>query len=307
MQQTNHKNKTLTRNDAAVNQLNPEIPADPEIQADPMTPAAFKIKKILWETEDVFTLELVPEDESIKEFSFKPGQFNMLYAFGVGESAISICSDSAKKKSILHTIHKVGYVTSELSKLKKGSIIGLRGPFGSFWPLEKSKGRDICIITGGIGLAPLRPALYYIFKHRKQFGKFTILYGARTPQDILYPVELEAWKKKYDVQIEVTVDRADSMWRGHIGVVTALLNYTTLDPEQTTAMVCGPEIMMKYAVDELKKHGVEEKEIYLSLERNMKCAVGFCGHCQYGPNFVCKDGPVFSFSHVTDVFEIKEL
>ena len=277
------------------------------MKLDPMTPEAVKVKKIFWETEDVFTIELVYDSDEKREFSYKPGQFNMLYAFGVGESAISISSDSSKKNSLLHTIHKVGYVTNVLSKLKKGDIIGLRGPFGSSWPLEEAKGKDICIIVGGIGLAPLRPSIYHILKHRKQYGKFVLLYGARTPRDILYPVELESWRKKYDIQIEVTVDRADSTWRGHVGVVTTLLNYVDLNPEKTMAMVCGPEIMMKYAVDELIKHGVTEKEIFVSLERNMKCALGFCGHCQYGPSFVCKDGPVFSFSNVTDIFEIKEL
>lgn len=277
------------------------------MKLDPMTPEAVKVKKIFWETEDVFTIELVYDSDEKREFRFKPGQFNMLYAFGVGESAISISSDSSKKNSLQHTIHKVGYVTNVLSKLKKGDIIGLRGPFGSSWPLEEAKGKDICIIVGGIGLAPLRPSIYHILKHRKQYGKFVLLYGARTPRDILYPVELESWRKKYDIQIEVTVDRADSTWRGHVGVVTTLLNYVDLNPEKTLAMVCGPEIMMKYAVDELVKNGIAEKEIYVSLERNMKCALGFCGHCQYGPSFVCKDGPVFSFSNVTDIFEIKEL
>ncbi len=277
------------------------------MKLDPMTPEAVKVKKIFWETEDVFTIELVYDSDEKREFRFKPGQFNMLYAFGVGESAISISSDSSKKNSLLHTIHKVGYVTNVLSKLKKGDIIGLRGPFGSSWPLEDAKGKDICIIVGGIGLAPLRPSIYHILKHRKQYGKFVLLYGARTPRDILYPVELESWRKKYDIQIEVTVDRADSTWRGHVGVVTTLLNYVELNPDKTRAMVCGPEIMMKYAVDELVKNGMAEKEIFVSLERNMKCALGFCGHCQYGPSFVCKDGPVFSFSNVTDIFEIKEL
>ncbi|MEO8512442.1 MAG: FAD/NAD(P)-binding protein [Ignavibacteria bacterium] len=274
---------------------------------EPMIPEPVKVKKIFWETEDVFTIELVNENEEKKEFNFKPGQFNMLYAFGIGESAISISSDSLKKGSILHTIHKVGYVTNVLSKLKKGDIIGLRGPFGSSWPLEEIKGKDICIIVGGIGLAPLRPAIYHILKNRKDYGKFTILYGARSPRDILYSVELESWKKKYDVQIEVTVDRSDSSWRGYVGVVTTLMDYVELNPENTRALVCGPEIMMKFAVDELIKNGMIEKDIYLTLERNMKCALGFCGHCQYGPSFVCKDGPVFSFSKVTDIFEIKEL
>ncbi len=272
-----------------------------------MIPRQVRVKKIFWETEDVFTLELVSEDYPMSEFYFRPGQFNMLYAFGVGEAAISISSDSAKKNSILHSIHKVGYVTNALSKLKKGDVIGIRGPFGKAWPLEEIKGYDICIMAGGIGLAPLRPSIYYILKHRKQYGKFTLLYGARSPRDMLYPVELEQWAKKHDIHIETIVDRADSMWRGQVGVVTELIDYAELDPERTRSMVCGPEIMMKYSIDELKKNGLNEDQIYLSLERNMKCALGFCGHCQYGPSFVCKEGPVFNFSKVKDIFEIREL
>lgn len=272
-----------------------------------MVPRKVRVKKILWETEDVFTLELVPEDYELDEFNFKPGQFNMLYAFGVGEAAISISSDSVKKSSILHTIHKVGYVTSALSKLKKGDVVGLRGPFGKAWPLEEVKGYDICLMAGGIGLAPLRPSIYYILKHRKQYDRFTLLYGARSPQDMLYPVELEQWTKKYDIHIETTVDRADGSWRGQVGVVTELMEYAEIDAAKTRAMVCGPEIMMKYAIDSLKNKGLTENQIFLSLERNMKCALGFCGHCQYGPSFVCKEGPVFNFSNVKDIFEIREL
>lgn len=277
------------------------------IDTELMIPDYAKVKKIIWETEDVFTLELIYLNEEKKVFDFKPGQFNMLYSFGVGESAISISSDSAKKKSILHTIHKVGFVTSELSKLKKGDIIGIRGPFGTSWPVDKITGKDVIIVAGGIGLAPLRPAIYHIFRNRKKYGKVTILYGARSHRDILYPVEIEHWKKKYDAQIDVTVDKSDSTWRGNVGVVTSLFNYIQINPANTVALTCGPEIMMKFTVDELINLGLNIQDIYVSLERNMKCALGFCGHCQYGPNFVCKEGPVFKFSQVTDVFEIKEL
>jgi NAD(P)H-flavin reductase len=276
------------------------------VMADPMVPFFMKIKRISWETDDIFTLLLEHENEERSTFDFKPGQFNMLYAFGLGESAISISSDSSKNNSISHTIHRVGHVTMALSRLKKGDVIGVRGPFGSSWPLEEARGKDVVIIAGGIGLAPLRPAIYHIFKNRKNYGKVTLLYGARTQLDILFRVELEEWEKKHKIEIQTTVDRSDTSWRGNVGVVTNLLSYVTLDPKTTYAMVCGPEVMMKYSIDELKKLGVAKHNIYLSMERNMKCAVGFCGHCQFGSNFICKDGPVFSFSQVKRIFDVEE-
>ena len=277
------------------------------IRTDPMVPVLMKIKKLSWETEDVFTILLEHEDEEEKNFSFKPGQFNMLYAFSKGEAAFSISSDSAKDMSIAHTIHKVGYVTSALSCLNKGDVIGVRGPFGSSWPLEEAKGKDVIIVTGGIGLAHLKPALYHIFKYRKNYGKITLLYGARTPPDILYRVEMEEWGKKYKIDILTVVDRSDSFWKGNVGVVTGLFPFVTLDPASTIALVCGPEIMMKYSIDELITLGIPKHNIYLSMERNMKCAEGFCGHCQFGHNFICKDGPVFNYSHVKRIFDIHEI
>lgn len=272
-----------------------------------MLPFRMKVKKHFWETEDTFTIVLEPDEEKAMGFRFKPGQFNMLYTFGLGESAISISSDSSKTNSIAHTIHKVGYVTSKLSQLKKGDVIGVRGPFGSSWPVEEAKGKDVVIACGGIGLAPLRPALYALFKRRKEFGRFVLLYGARTALDMLFRVELEEWGNKHDIEILTTVDRGDTSWRGNIGVVTELFSFIKMDARRTLAMVCGPEMMMKYTIDELKKREVPDENIYLSMERNMKCAVGFCGHCQYGPNFICKDGPVFNFKKVKKIFDIWEL
>jgi NAD(P)H-flavin reductase len=272
-----------------------------------MIPQRMKLKNIFWETDSVFTLEAEPEGGNEKKFQFLPGQFNMLYGFGTGEAAISISSDSSKTGTFLHTIHKVGYVTGYLSKLKKGDVIGVRGPFGSSWPLQEAEGKDVCIMAGGIGLAPLRPSIYHIFKNRKKYSRVTILYGARTPKDLLFRVELEQWSRKHDVNLQVTVDRADTSWRGHVGVVTALVAPASLNASGTLAMVCGPELMMKYSIDELRYNGLPESSIYLSMERNMKCAVGFCGHCQFGPNFICKDGPVFKFSKVKNIFDIGEL
>jgi NAD(P)H-flavin reductase len=272
-----------------------------------MLPQLMKISKISWETEDVFTIEVEPGGKQAKPFNFKPGQFNMLYGFGTGEAAISISSDSSKSDSFLHTIHRVGYVTGFLSRLKKGDIMGVRGPFGSSWPVAEAEGKDVCIIAGGIGLAPLRPSIYHIFNNRKKYGKFDILYGARSPRDLLFRTELEQWGKKHNVNVEITVDRADSSWKGHVGVVTTIIDYAMLNPVNTIAMVCGPELMMKFCIDELLALGFPEDHVYLSMERNMKCAIGFCGHCQFGPNFICKDGPVFNYTRIKKLFDIEEL
>jgi len=273
---------------------------------NPMLARPVTIKKVTWETDDTFTLQF-DLGELGESYSFRPGQFNMLYVFGVGESAISISSDATKSKNLMHTVRRVGVVTSALSQLKRGDTIGLRGPFGSFWPLDPAIGKDVIVAAGGIGLAPLRPLLYSLFRKRKSFGRIILLYGARSPLDLLYRVELEEWGKKENVEVLVTVDRGDSSWKGYVGVVTGLMSYLKLDARATIAYVCGPETMMRYTVDELEQRGLAEHQIYLSMERNMKCAVGFCGHCQYGPTFVCKDGPVFILPQVRELLERKEL
>jgi NAD(P)H-flavin reductase len=278
-----------------------------DVLINPMVPHLVKINKMVWETEQVFTIYLTPNEGMDGKFSFLPGQFNMLYVFGIGEAAISISSSPYKPGTIIHTIHKVGTVTSALSKFKKGSYVGIRGPFGNGWPVEEAKGNDICILAGGIGLAPLRPVIYSLFKNRRDFGKITILYGARTPQDMLYRVELEQWSKLNNVRVEVTVDHGDQSWKGNIGFAANLLSYVELDNKNTITMICGPEMMMKYSIEELIEKGIPAQNIYLSLERNMKCAVGFCGHCQYGPNFICKDGPVFNYPEIRYLFERKEI
>jgi NAD(P)H-flavin reductase len=275
------------------------------VKTDPMVPVLMKIKKISWETEDIYTLMLEQENE--EAFVFKPGQFNMIYAFAKGEAAISISSDPSKNSTISHSIHKIGYVTNALSQLKKGDMVGIRGPFGSSWPVDEARGKDVVFVAGGIGLAPLRSALYHIFRNRKNYGRVTLLYGARTPPDILYRVELEEWSRKHKIEILTIVDRSDSFWKGNVGVVTGLFSYITVDPYSTLAMVCGPETMMKYCIDDLRSLGIPKHNIYLSMERNMKCAIGFCGHCQFGPNFICKDGPVFNYSHVKRIFDIHEM
>ncbi len=287
--------------------MNEQVPVQTRTIADPMMPRLVRISRLEWETEHVYAIHLSLNDETLRGFRFKPGQFNMIYVIGVGEAAISISSDPHNSKSLIHTIHKVGTVTSALSKYKKGDFVGIRGPFGRNWPVEEARGKDVCIIAGGIGLAPLRPVIYTLFKNRKDYRKIYLLYGARTPQDLLYRVELEQWGRLYDAEIHVTVDRGDQSWKGNIGFAAQLLTYIELDRKNTVSMVCGPEIMMKYTIEDLLEKGLPAENVFLSLERNMKCAVGFCGHCQFGPKFVCKDGPVFCYIETRHLLEKKEI
>ena len=267
---------------------------------DPMLPQVYRVQRVRREMPDTFTLELEPADGSDIP-PFATGQFNMLYIFGVGEIPISISGDPAKRKPLIHTTRAVGTVSRAMRELKPDDVIGVRGPFGSHWPIEKAIGKDVLIVAGGIGLAPLRSAMYQIIAHREKYGKVVLLYGARTPSDILYRRELENWRAHFDLEVYVTVDRATGSWRGSVGVVTRLVPRAPFDPLNTLAMVCGPEVMMRYTALELERRGVPVENIYISMERNMKCAVGLCGHCQFGPHFVCKDGPVFQYSHVQDL------
>ncbi len=269
---------------------------------DPMQTTPYRIDKMRQETHDTFTLELVPANGS-GPFAFAPGQFNMLYVFGVGEVPISISGDPALSERLVHTTREVGPVTHAMRQLKRGDVLGIRGPFGTTWPIDKAEGGDVVIVTGGIGLAPLRPALYGLIAQRDKFGKVVLLYGARTPDEILYERELAQWRAQFDLDVYVTVDRAMGGWRGNVGVVTTLIPKAPFDPMNTTALVCGPEIMMRFTVLELKRRGVQVGKMYVSMERNMKCGIGFCGHCQFGSAFVCKDGPVFKFEQIRDLFE----
>lgn len=272
----------------------------------PMTPLPFTVKQFIHETHDTFSLDLAPKNES-DEIAFQPGQFNMLYAFGVGEIPISISGPATGNKGLIHTIRKVGTVTEALNKLNTGDTVGLRGPFGSGWPIEDSKGKDIVILAGGIGLAPLRPALYALLDRRDEFGEIALLYGVRSPKDLLFMKEFKIWQEKFGVQVKVTVDQADSDWRGNVGVVTTSIPRVSFDPKNTIVMICGPEVMMKYSVSELKQLGTKDDSIYITMERNMKCAIGFCGHCQFGPAFICKDGPVFQYDRVKHLLGIREI
>jgi NAD(P)H-flavin reductase len=273
---------------------------------DPMLPQVYRVQRVKREIADTFTLELEPENgEDIPPFAC--GQFNMLYMFGVGEIPISISGDPTSRKPLLHTTRAVGTVSRAMRELKPMDVMGVRGPFGSHWPLEHAGEKDVVIAAGGIGLAPLRSAMYLITSQREKYGRVVLLYGARTPGDILYRRELERWRAHFDLEVYVTVDNATATWRGSVGVVTRLVSRAPFDPQNTLAMVCGPEIMMRFTAAELEKRGVAPEHIFISMERNMKCAVGLCGHCQYGPYFVCKDGPVFQYSAVRDLLVKREI
>jgi NAD(P)H-flavin reductase len=273
---------------------------------DPMVPAPFVVHKVRRETADTYTLDLV-RPEGAAAFPFAPGQFNMLYAFGVGEVPISISGDPERPESLIHTVRDVGKVTHALCRLKKGEALGVRGPFGTAWPVAEAAGSDVVIVAGGLGLAPLRPAIYHLLNHRADYGALELIYGARTPGDLLYRRELERWRGRFDVRVHVTVDSAGPDWRANVGVVTNLIERARFDPEQTIALVCGPGIMMRFTVRELLGHGLKPGQVFVSMERNMKCGIGLCGHCQWGPFFICKDGPVFPFDRIQDWFERREV
>ncbi|MCS7026405.1 MAG: FAD/NAD(P)-binding protein [Bryobacteraceae bacterium] len=265
----------------------------PVISRDPMQPAGCRVTHVKKETHDTWTLDVTPPD---KHWRFQPGQFSMLYVFGVGELPISISGDPQHPSKQTYTVRAVGMATRRLVSLKPKDWLGVRGPFGNGWPVEQARGKDVVLVAGGIGLAPLRPVIYHILAHRADYGRLILLYGARSPRDIIYTAELKAWAKLPQTEILTTVDYGGLSWRGNVGVVTSLFRRIALNPLRTVGMICGPEIMMSYAAREFEQKGVSRHDIYLSMERNMKCGIGLCGHCQHGPNFVCKDGPVFTYS-----------
>jgi NAD(P)H-flavin reductase len=277
-----------------------------EALADPMIPAPWTIRRVRRETHDTCTLALELATEQ-GQLPFGAGQFNMLYVFGVGEVPISLSGNPATPETLTHTVRAVGAVTQAIHRLKRGDVIGVRGPFGSSWPLAEAIGSDVVLAAGGIGLAPLRPALYHVLAQREKYGRVVLLYGARTPRDLLFRRELEQWRSRFDLEVEITLDTASKDWRGNVGVVTRLITAAPFDSQNAVAMICGPEIMMRFTVLELKRRGMSDEKIYLSMERNMKCAIGFCGHCQFGPTFICKDGPVFRYDRIREWLAIREV
>lgn len=271
---------------------------------DPLKPHPYLIKEKVLETNDSFTLTLKPLETRLLEPL--PGQFNMLYAFGVGDVPISFSGPSSSNE-LIHTIKIVGNVTKALSRCEPGETIGVRGPYGKPWPFEEIKGLNLLLMAGGIGLAPLRSLIYYLLENRNDYGKIALLYGARNPEDLLFTKELKEWKEKLGGTLYTTVDVADENWKGNVGVVTTLLPKVPFSLEKTAALMCGPEIMMRLSSKDLLQKGIQQKNLYLSMERNMKCAIGHCGRCQLSPHFICKDGPVFTYKEMQPYIAIKEL
>jgi NAD(P)H-flavin reductase len=234
-----------------------------------------------------------------------PGQFNMLYAFGKGEVPISV--SAVMEGRITHTIRSVGLVSDSLTRLRPGETLGVRGPFGKGWPMTELRGKDVVVVAGGLGLAPLRPAIRALLANRADYGRLLFLYGARTPLDLLFMREVGRWRSRLDVDAMVTVDAAPAAWRGDVGVVTKLFSRMTLDPKRAAALVCGPEVMMRFAASGLLDAGIDDSSIWLSMERNMQCGAGLCGHCQLGPFLLCRDGPVLSLASLAPLLKVKEL
>lgn len=258
------------------------------------------------ESSSVFTLSLRITDPAVsKSYRFTPGQFNMLYLYGVGEVAISIVSDPENDSLLEHTIRAVGRVTRGLAGLKRGDRIGLRGPYGRGWPLDRAQGKDVLAITGGLGCAPSISVINYIMKRRNEFGHLTIMQGVKHSGDLLWRERYAQWDKRPDTRVLLSADVGGPLWPWHVGPVTVLFDEAHIDPNTTIVILCGPEGMMHASIQQLLERGLKEDSIWLSMERNMQCAIRQCGHCQYGGKFVCSDGPVFSYPEVKPLFRIK--
>ena len=277
---------------------------EPATIADPMLPHPAVVRAIRTEAYGISTFSLEYVDTAAQA-GFSPGQFNMIHLPGFGEVAISICSDPNTPKVMDHTVRYAGSVTRAIGRLKIGETVGMRGPYGNPWPMELAEGKDLMLVSGGIGLAPLRPVILEAIHRRSSFGRVLLLYGGRTPQDLLYTSEFEKWQDS-GIEVNVSVDRADETWKGQVGVIPMAFYRIRLDHRNTLVFSCGPEIMMRFVIYEAMARRIPKDAIYVSMERNMKCAIGLCGHCQLGPVFICKQGPVFKFSAIEPFFGREE-
>ncbi len=285
----------------------PEGPA-PSMAAigGPLVPSPFTVRSRAQDTRDTVTLVLAPSDAAGVS-AFQPGQFNMLSVPGRGEVAISISGDPARPGEWVHTVRSLGLATQALAGAAPGSLVAVRGPYGRGWPVERAWGKDVVIVAGGVGLAPVRPLILELLRQRERLGRLEVIYGARTPEDLLYTAELAAWRRRTDARFQVTVDAAGREWYGDVGLVTQRLPDARFDGPNTVAYLCGPEIMMRLTAEALEARGLSPGAIWVSLERTMQCGVGLCGHCQFGPYLLCRDGPVLPYGDLARLLRVRGL
>ncbi len=269
----------------------------------PVLPVRYEVTERLTETYDTVTLDLRPVGQPIR--APQPGQFTMLYAPGIGEVPVSV-SGTGPGGVLVQTVRAVGAVTRALCERAPGQLVGVRGPYGTHWDVTSAAGGDLLVVAGGIGLAPLRGALLAALGERDRYRRVVVLVGARSPEELVFGHELKQWRRD-GAEVEVTVDRATVGWTGHVGVVTQLLPRADVDPARTTALVCGPEVMMRLTARDLLALGMPATQVRVSLERNMRCGVAECGHCQLGPLLLCRDGPVVSYAAAAPLMAIREL
>jgi NAD(P)H-flavin reductase len=269
-----------------------------EEKTNPYLPMPAQIKSINWENYETFTFTLQLSDQ--KRFTFQPGQFNLISVLGVGEAPFSISSAPRKDGSFDHTVRIVGNVTKALSRLSVGDLIGVRGPYGNGWPLKKVKGKNLVIVAGGLGLAPLVSVIEYVIQNRHQFGDLEIFYGARSPNDLIFTRKFEEWQRAARTRLFLTVDRipANIEWPYRVGVVTSLFELSSVEPAKSLVFTCGPEIMMHFVGHAMLTRGFQDNQIFISMERRMECGIGKCGHCLIGSKYVCQNGPVFSLQEI---------
>ncbi len=271
-----------------------------------MVPRPFRVSARRQETPDTWTLELQPSAAD-GPMAFGPGQFNMVYAFGVGEVPISISGDPSGEGPLIHTVRDVGAVSAAICAAEPGQELGIRGPYGSSWPIAEAEGAQLMIVAGGVGLAPLRSTVLGALAARERFERVLLFYGSREPEQLLFRNELQEWTADPAIELFVTVDTATGAWAGEVGVVTKPIRRADFDPNRTVALLCGPEVMMRFAARALRDRGVPSERIHVSLERNMKCAVTHCGRCQFGPTFICREGAVMRLGDIEEIFEVREL
>ncbi|MFA6078554.1 MAG: FAD/NAD(P)-binding protein [Candidatus Omnitrophota bacterium] len=257
-----------------------------------------EITDIVEETANIKTFTIRPRGD----ITFKAGQFMDVTVPGIGEAPFTPSSNHSNTEKLDFTIMRSGRVTKILHEMKKGETIGVRGPYGKGYPLDAFKSKDIMIVGGGVGLAPLRALLYAMFNEVNDYRKIMVKYGARTPKDIVYKGEVDTWKDRAPhVEVNITTDTGDESWKGHVGLVTTILDNKGIDMANAVSIVCGPPIMMKFATFKLLELGFKDSQIYLSMEKNMSCGIGKCGHCRIGPYYACKDGPVFTYDKIKDL------